>query len=432
MALIGVFCAVHPRSDLPAHPKAGLQAGGISLLIRGLRQLQALGATKALVLVEKEGGFIPPKLLLKWRGMEIIPVNRALDMVTRLDDADQVLMIEEGVLVDERLVALACASPARQAMVVWQATSTHGVRASRIDPTYSFASVLKTTGNMVRTIAKGLGEWDLEQTLIRQVAAQVDTALIMANDIDVYNKHLSRSAPLLWQPVSSAADEEVIADDLIASVQKAGQDWPSTLIHVPFEKLVLKGLLRQNLNMDYCAGTILCLGIISMLLFAAGWPRLGLIGALCFGLSIPVQLNIASIRVETIKWHEKFDTALKIIEFGWWLALAYYLHRANGIAGPWAIAAIIIIVSVSKDFLDTVFKELTGTCLAVSSQLDKQVRIFEGSRIVYLWCLVPFSIAEFWNAGLIFIAIYATLTFFWAQFRFLIHFRQFLRAKSEK
>ncbi len=437
MALIGVLCAVHPRSDLPAHPKAGLQAGGISLLMRGLRQLQTLGATKALVLIEKEGGLIQPALPSKWRGMDIIPVIRAIDLVTRLDDADEIIMIEEGVLVDARLVSHARMHPARQAMMVWEATSKNGVRASRIDPTYSFASVLKTSGNMVRTIAKGLGDWDMEQTLIRQVAAQVDTALVVANDINTYDATALHAVPLhavplLWQPVSSAADEEVIADDLIASLHKTGQDWSTTFIHAPFEKFVMKGLLKQNFNMDYCAGAILGLGIISVCLVAVGWPRLALVLAIGFGMVTGIQQTIARLRIQIINWHKGFEIAVNIIAVSWCLALAYYVAKNSGTTTSWAIAVIIIIVSTSKGFLDKIFKELTGNRLSVFSPLDRQMKLFEGTCTVYLWCLIPFAIGAFWYWGIIFVAIYATLTFFWAQFRFLVNFREFLRVQSEK
>lgn len=427
MALIGVLCAVHPRSDLPARPKASLQAGGISLVERALRQLQAIGAMRVFVLVEREGGMIPPPLPTKWRDMEITLVSRALDLVTHIDDADQVLVIEEGVLVDGRLIEAAQSNLSRQALVVWAANSRNGVRATRIDPTYSFASVLKTSGYIVRTIAKGLGDWDLEQTLIRQVAAQVDTVLLPVDGIITYDKDLCRVDPILWQPISSVADEEVVTDELIAASQKACLDWPAAFIYAPLHKVILKLLVSYNLRGIYITFGMYMLGMAATGLFMTGRLRLAFVISLMFSLLIGMDDAMSKVRTESLRWKQHHDIVVKTIEYSWYSALAYNLSWVNGTATPWALAVIIVIVSVSRDYLATLFREMTGSTRAELDVTSRHSKLVEASLNVNIWTLLPFAVLEYWYAGLLFLSVYGTITFFWAQFRLLIGVRAFLK-----
>ena len=425
MAVIAVLSATHPRSDLPAHPRAGLQAGGVSLLVRALRQVQLAGAERAFVLTDPGSGIGAPPVPSQWRGMTVTAVTRALDLSTHVDDGDQVLLVEEGVLVDQRLVMAVRASPGRNALAVWPASSRCGVRASRIDSANSFASVLKASGHMLRAVAKGLGDWDLEQTLIRQVAAQVDTELVLAEGIDVQSAGDHRAAPLLWQPVSAAADEAVIADDLVAAAQEHGRDWPSRFVHPLLATSVLRLLVPTGATPNLIVGGVSGLGLLATTLFAAGWPGPALASAMIFGVMAGLPATLADVRTDHGRWPQSAHLIYKIIEFSWYLALAFWLSGSTHGPGPWALAVLIIVATLSTDFLHETYRRLTASSLDESGQPERRGRLLGSGRNTNVWMLLPFAVAQIWYAGLAVLAIYGCLTLFWAQFRFFIRLGEF-------
>jgi 1L-myo-inositol 1-phosphate cytidylyltransferase / CDP-L-myo-inositol myo-inositolphosphotransferase len=201
MAYIAVITALQPRSDLPAHPRASLEVGGMTLLERNICLLRAAGAQTIYVLTDDQFAVLAPLVSKFDKAKDIKFISSALDLTNNLADEDSIMILDEGVLLDERLVVAIAAKDEPHCIAVFASRAPEYERAVRIDPQYSFASILKAPGKAVRDVCRGLGDWDFVHTMLRAAAAHPSVQMLEVHSLGTYVEAQRRTRPNLWQPM---------------------------------------------------------------------------------------------------------------------------------------------------------------------------------------------------------------------------------------
>jgi 1L-myo-inositol 1-phosphate cytidylyltransferase / CDP-L-myo-inositol myo-inositolphosphotransferase len=427
--IIGLLSIAHPRADLPGVAKSTLTAGGITLVERNVRLLRHAGAHQVFVLAD----LTSPKLtevLERLRDSGSIDVIRsALDLAGLLQSSDHVVMIEEGILLDERLVQQ-FVTTTDTAVAVWPVAAPQGLKAVRLDANFGFGSILSCRGEAVRTVAKGLGDWDLEQTLLRAVVGETEIEMVNLSEVPLYLSSRRREVPLIWMPMAAHTDEGPAMDRLVESAQKGCLDWPARFIHPPVENAAVRLLAGTPITPNQITLLTGVVGFAATFAFAQGWLWFGLLLALITGPLDGIDGKLARTRVEYSRYGDLEHVLDKIVEYSWYLALAHAFRHTHGTTGPWALAAIIVIMAFAEAIQGEFYRRFTGTQLDDAGPVERQIRLFSGRRNTFFWTLVLFAFLDRWFLGFAMIALYATLTFFVAQFRFFKRMQEYGTANS--
>lgn len=415
MALIGLVSVARPREDLPGFARASLMAGGITLLERNVRLLRQSGADTVYVLVDMTSPKITDTVEKLRQGGEIILVAQALDLAGLLESGDRVVMIEEGVLVDARLVQLVLAA-AETGVAVWPVGTPQGGRAVRLDASHGFGSVCVCRSETVRTVCKGLGDWDLEQTLLRAVTGDAGTVMVDVGSLPVRNDALRRDVPLLWQPMSAHPDEDVATELLVESAQHHVEDAPSR-VGLPFVENSTVRLLAKTAVMPLHVQLLAAVtGIVAALAFAGGglWPGV-LLALFCVAPLEGIAGKLARVRQQDVRHARLIDGITKAILCLWVAALALNFTHVHGVVGPWSLAVLIVAMVTATEMQTRFFRKTTGTHFGDAGQAEQKIRMFGGQRPTFLWVLLAFGLFDAWYAGFAAVGLYALATFFVVQ-----------------
>ena len=107
-----------------------------------------------------------------------------------------------------------------------------------------------------------------------------------------------------------------------------------------------------------------------------------------------------------------------MLEYGWYLCIAYHFSTETGSALPWAIAALIIIPAITEAVQGEFFRRLTGIQLDDAGDFERRFRLVAGRRNTFLWTWLPMAAAGLWFPGFVALAIYSVVTTGIAQWRF--------------
>jgi 1L-myo-inositol 1-phosphate cytidylyltransferase / CDP-L-myo-inositol myo-inositolphosphotransferase len=425
MTYIAIVTALQPRADLPAHPRASLDVGGMMLLERNIRLLRRAGAQTIYVLTDDEFAVLAPLVSELGKAKDIKLISSALDLTNNLSDDDSVMVLDEGVLLDERLIAAVAADDEPHTIAVFPSLAPEHERAVRIDPEYSFASILKAPGKSVRDVCRGLGDWDFVHTLLRAVAAQPAVQMLAVSSLETYVDDLRRTVPILWQPMKSAADEPMALGLLMDATQAHVLDWPARFLHPPVENIALRFLLTKAINPAWPVLLSLALGICAVGCFAAGWLMAGALSMLAYGPLEGILARLLRLKIKVSQMGHLVSVAGPIFEVGCYAALAWHFNYNEYKSAAWAIFLIIILCRVTAKASHHFFHAFTGRQLDDAGPVERKIRLFAARRNSMLWALLPFVVLNSGWLGYQFIGFYAAATFFLAQLRFFIRMKEF-------
>ncbi len=430
MAYIAIITALQPRADLPAHPRASLEAGGISLLERNVRLLRHVGAETIYILTDDQFSVLAPLTSALGKDKDIKLIDTALTLTNTLADDDTVIILDEGVLLDERLIAAVAVEEQPHLIAVFSSLAPEYERAVRIDPEYSFASILKASGQTVRDVCRGLGDWDFTHTLLRHVAALPDTHMLIAANLETYVVSRRRHLPMIWQPLRTAADQSIALNTLLEAAQPHVLDWPGRFLHPPLENALVRFLLPRSVSPVSMLLLAALTGLLAMGCFAAGWLWSGLLLVLLFGPLEGATGKLAWLCVSRRRFDAIMPLLGGLLELGCYAGLAWHFYENVNKSSAWALFLIIFICRMATTALHVFYRNFTGQDLADAGALERKIQLFAGCRNSIFWALVPFALLNIWWSGTIFIALYASATFFLAQFRFFIRLKEYGVAAS--
>lgn len=422
--------------DKPGYPRAFLKVGGISLLERQLRQLKRLGIEDVTVVA---GEFLSALEETKFRrGPEKITILSLPDMKPEgnFPKGEKVLVLEAGVLIDERIMKAVLAKKGRRTLATFPEKTViygkgYGLKLKSARGEKLFASVASVLGE---DIIKAFGARGFQETplvnLLKTVLAATASPFIDVSKMPTYLADRRRNLDIMWRPVAKQSETGKATRAQIATAQKGCLDWPARWIHPFFENLTVELICPYPITPNFITVITFLVGGYITYLFATGQMLFGLILALVIGVLDGVDGKLARTKMEQTPIGELEHIADKIVEYFWYLGIAWYLAGVEGNALPWALAVLIILFAWAEVVQGEFFRRLTGKQLDDAGKFERTARIFTARRNTIIWGLIPFALLDQWLLGFWAVAIFTALTFFIAQVRFIIRVREYGSEKS--
>jgi phosphatidylglycerophosphate synthase len=398
----------------PGVEPAGLGVvGGIPLLERQVRMALKAGAARVLVMAPALTADLGARL------SEEPKVERAATAAQLADrlagEVRRVLVLAPGLLIDDRLVSALLAEQVTPVLLAFGETPPEG--AERLDSATHWAGAALLPAAMVAGVAAELGDWELSGTLVR-AACEAGPARLLVESLPTYAPARRRDAPMIWARPMDEAGRKAGTDSLLAAAQKGCLDWPARFLHPPVENGLVRLLLPTPVTPNMVTVLTGLLGLAAIWLFATGrpWWALGIV--LLVGPLDGVDGKLARTRHEFSKWGDLEHVLDKVLEYGWILALGYWLSATHG-AAAWLAAAGIIVFALTEAASGEFFRRFTGRQLDDWGPFERRFRLVGGRRNTFFWSLVPFAAFGLWWEGLLMILAYAALTFAVSHWRLL-------------
>jgi phosphatidylglycerophosphate synthase len=424
MALVALLYAHHfPNGS--NEPVAAIEVTGIASVRRQIRQCRRAGAARVVVVVERMTPRLAAALDLARADDSAVDVaHGAANAAAQIADEDRVLSVDEGLVADERALAHLLAAEGETVVATWSEGSERPIAAERIAADCFFAGIACFPGRLVRTIAVRLGDWDMQATLLRAALGEGGCTTVDMSAIPSYCPARRRDVRVQWARVTDARSAKEATDEALAAAQKGVLDWPARFLHPPVENVLTRLLLPTAVTPNMISIGVFVLGLVGLALFAAGQLWAGLVLALAIGPLDGVDGKLARTRVEFSRWGDLEHVADKIVEYGWFAALAYHF-AAVGHGGAWALAAIIVLFALAEAVQGEFFRRFTGRQIDDAGDFERRFRLIGGRRNTFFWTLMPFAALDAWYAGFTAIAAYSAATFFVTQARFFRRMREY-------
>lgn len=394
MALLALLFAHHVAPGC-AEPLAAQDAAGLSVLERQVALVEQLGAERTLVLAER----MPPALVaaLERLGPRVAVLRDAGEAAERIGDDDLVMTIEEGLLPDEAAAAAFFADAARPRLAVTVGHQAHPA-AERLDSQSFWAGLAIHDGAAVRSVASGIGEWDLQSTLLRTAAAAAVERIELAEGD--------------WRFAADAAAAASIAARFLDEARVRRFGWPSRLLFARAEPAVVRWLLPRRVQGRWLSLAALSLAALAIALFAAGWLWPALLLALVTPPVADLGVQLSRLRLERpVGWiDDVFDYA---VEPGWYVGFGAAL-AAGGFASAWALAGGAVAFRLAMVRQSRFYRRERPRELEADAP---RWAALAASRETAPWLLLAFGLAGAWPPALVALALYATASFFLLQAR---------------
>lgn len=399
---------------------AALRVGGITVLERQARQLRRAGATLLFAINVEPLTELPA-------GVEAVTPAA---LISRINPSDRVAAIAAGLIIDDRAIDAVLAAPA-PALLVCDPARDPAIVIERIDSASAAAGVMVLPGTLVVAQVLSLGEWDLASTLIRAVAADHAATRVDFHGLPLYAPARRRDAPMLWlRPDEASAP--AATRQIVAATQKGCLDWPARFLHPFPENLMVRLLAPTPVTPNQVTALTAIVGIAAAVGFATGWLWTGLILALITGPLDGVDGKLARTRVEFSRWGDLEHLVDKILEYAWYLCIAWYFSGLRGSGLPWAVAALIIVPAIAESVQGEFFRRLTGIQLDDAGTAERRIRLFAGRRNTFLWTWAIFALFGLWFEGFVLLAVYSVATTGLAQWRFYKRLSGYARRHGER
>jgi len=417
-----------------------IQVGGLSLLERQLKLLSELGIEHLHLVTDWFVGEFEKTILDSAVKPEHVHIHRSTEAAAKISEASeqdtQWLILEEGVLLDKRIIQQLLKNDHSDCLAFSAEDAKNSglalpVTIAQTEQSGHFASVAKLSAQTVAQYGEDLIQLDKLKDTLQNIANLDTTAFLNIQDIPLYKPTYQRDVPLLWYPICRQADEHSATTVLLDHVQIGGLDWPATLIHRPVENLISRYVCRLPVERIMISALNVLLGLGVIYLFAAGQMIVALIGALCFGLIVGIKDKITRLKRQKNKIPELEHICDSVIEYGWYLALAIHL---SVIGGPISIvfAILLILFQLADTSQNEFFRRMSGQRLSAMASFDQKFHLIAARRNTLIWALIPFAILSAWTNGLMFLGIYAVITFFIRQARIMYHMKNLMEAASDE
>jgi phosphatidylglycerophosphate synthase len=387
--------------------------GGISLLERQVRMAMKAGAAEVLLVAPALTADLGARLSEE---PGVVRLARPEQLAERLaGETREVLMLAPGLLIDDRLVSALLAGGHAPMLLAFGGEPPAG--AERLDSATHWAGAALLPAALVADVAAELGDWELSGTLVR-AACEAGAGRLLVESLPTYAPARRRDAPMIWARPLDEAARKAGTDSLLAAAQKGCLDWPARFIHPPIENGLVRLLLPTPVTPNMVTVLTGVLGLVAIWLFAVGMPWWALGIVLIVGPLDGVDGKLARTRHEFSKYGDLEHVLDKVLEYGWILALGYWLSAAHGVAA-WLAAAGIILFALTEAASGEFFRRFTGRQLDDWGPFERQFRLIGGRRNTFFWSLLPFAAFGLWWEGFLMILAYAALTFAISHWRLL-------------
>jgi phosphatidylglycerophosphate synthase len=433
-ALIFADAAADDSADLP---RSLLEVGGISLLERQLRQLKIAGVGEVRIYSRNYPEMLHDRVSDFSMVPEVVSVQDAAAPVqSQWDEAENLLVLEEGVLVDDRVIRAVAGAERSPALALFPPRTVAYGQACGQNVTLGdgaaqlFASVALVPGKFLTKAlaAVAKGEKPLP-VMLEAAAASKAVAIVDLGAMDLYISDRRRQVGLLWRPVTAAAECRRATRVILGMAQKGTLDWPARWIHPTFENLLVTLLLRSPVTPNVVSLLTGALGFYATYLFATGQMGWALLGALAVGVLDGVDGKLARVKMLATKLGQLEHILDKLVEYSWYIAIAAFL-AGEGDNAPWVLALLMVTFAWAEVVQGEFYRRITGRQLDDAGEIERGFRLVTARRNTIMWGLVPFALTESWLIGLWVMGIYTMFTFFVAQWRFIVRLRDYASSVS--
>lgn len=386
--ITGALIAAY-QEDESGGLRALLPLSGRTLLEYQARCAAAAGAAPIVILVDQ----IPIALnqafeRLQQEGIAVAAVTDSNDAANRFGAGDSVLLIGDGVAPPAELL-VSLADEEEQAIVTVPDDEQHQ-QYERIDAANRWSGVALADAQTIGATAAMLGDWDLQSTLLRRMLQSGARILPLG---------AGEAEPVL---AGNEGDLTALERQLIVASRGSRSDWASRYILPLAEEAATEALLKSTIAPQRLIEAALLLTLAAAAAFAEGWrwPALGLLL-----ISTPLDLiakRLAALRLQPLPARSRTPRLLwpaagiALLALGWW---------QEGHGGGWGA-----------------FYAALATCaFAEAARIEQPNAEIPGqfwlfSRRNAIFAVLPFAMLGFWTAAIVFLSIYAGVSFFVVQF----------------
>lgn len=396
MTLAALIAAYHEADEPEGGLRATLPLAGRTLVERQARLAAAAGADPIVILVER----VPAELTvaidrMRAEGISAAVARSAMEAAEAIHPDDLLLLMADGLIADESHVARL--TSAGGAALLTMPDQLGDDRYERIDADSLWAGLALIQGDLLKTTAPDLGEWDLQSTLLRKaVQGGARQFAVRGEESD--------DGLVMAERLADLAEAEAL---IVEHASASRGSWISRYVLAPAEQALTRLLMPSSITPGWLYVAAAVLIGLSGLLFARGWLLSGMI---LFLLSTPLDGasdRLALLRMQRSGAPDWWGYTLPLLAGLALAALGYALAPVRG----WGC---LVLVATIFAFMIAFYGETEGQEVRGHHWLAEPKGM--------AWVLLPFALAGSWIAGLSLLAFYAAGSFFWAQRQ--IHRRQ--------
>ncbi|MDB5688353.1 MAG: hypothetical protein JWL91_229 [Sphingomonas bacterium] len=396
MALGALIAAYGQVNDAGEGLRAALPLVGGTLLEQQVRLARRAGAAHVVVLVERMPAALTAAFdRLRRDGIAVDVARTAADAADRFHPDERLLVIADGCLAGEPLLARLVASPVPSLVTV----PDHSERQAfeRIDSLTRWGGLALIDGAQLRRTVAMLGEWDMLSTLLRRTLQEGATR------IDAFPPATAQSPELLLI-ADRAAVLQGIDPRLIRASRGRAESWPARYLFPPMEELALRPLIGRAVEPMWLAAGGTAAAFLAVPAALGGWRWAALVLLLLTGPLLAVAQRLAATRLADVRRAPLFHRLRDAAAAATLLALGYDLQAAAG-WGAIAVCTVTIAAAVAL--------AAERRILAVLGAPSPPVWLANADGLI--WAALPFALAGQWLAGAVGIALYAAASFFVVQ-----------------
>lgn len=389
MPLTALIGAYHESSDTGDGLRATLPLAGRTLIERQARLAGEAGARPIVVVVEQQ----PPELIaafarLRSEGLDILVAKNAAEAAKAVQPGDRILLIADGLLADDAQVERMVETEGAALLTVPDLRFDD--RFERIDAESRWGGLAMIDGQTLKHTAAMLQDWDLQSTLLRRAVQGGARQIGLAGD--------PAKARLIV--AETAADLGELESSILEGASAYQSDWVSRYLLAPLEHLATRRLMPTPASPTHLwLGSLLLMGG-SGFAFSRGWFWAGLA---LFLLSTPlagIAERLARLRMRGARPDSWLVRLTPFVAAASLLAFSYSLFLLDG----WGN---LVVGITSIAFLAALAGEAGRT------EVPGGILLAEPKGMA--WLMLPFALAGLWSIGLGALALYAAISFFWAQ-----------------
>lgn len=381
-----------------------LNVGGRPILARNIIQLSRQGISHFVIVAEKHHikNIHNCYAKLHKAGHNFSVSTAFAD--TASSESETCLCLPANALLDERITHELLARP-----------ETHMRASHNVEGNSNKTVAIKTSLSKARAVANF-------ESLIASLPESMATFDIASLPLYIANRR--RDIPVISELVTDEATLPSITGRVLNMAQKGTLDWPARWIHPYFENNMVKLLLPTSITPNMITLVTGVIGFWITYLFATGQMITATFGAMIIGVLDGVDGKLARTKMLESNVGELEHLVDKVVEYSWYFAMAYYFSASLGNA-VWGLAVIAVCFAWAETVQGEFYRRLTGVQLDDAGTFEKYWRLVGGRRNTFIWTFLPFTLLGYAYAGLWMIALYSLITFFVAQVRFIVRFRNY-------
>jgi len=389
VTLAALIAAYHEADDAGGGLRATLPIAGRTLIERQVRLAVGAGAEPVVVVVERVTSTLGAALdRLRSEGVTLVLARSAAEAAEAVHSSDRVLLVGDGLVAPEAAIARLTSLDGPAILVVPDLRVDD--RYERIDAQSRWAGLALIDGDMLKQTAAMLRDWDLQSTLLRRAVQAGARQLSVRGEAE-------DELPLVAENQEDLVELEA---RIVAGAHVRRGDWVSRYLLGPVERAATRWLMPTAITTTSIGLAATLLMGLAGLAFARQWLGLGLALVLLATPLDGIGERLASLRLQGFRGPSWWGSLLPALSAGVLLILAWTLAPERG-WGCLALAAAIIAFTVALR-AETDGREPPG-------------KVWLAERKGMSWLMLPFAAVNMWATGLGALALYAAISFFWAQ-----------------